>query len=326
MLNHLYNWLFRDTTANQIRDLQLDKSDLVELETDIDFDKLKKVQSVKKPFLVSGGYLKDCETWTLVFTLPSIYHFNRHILKQYILTNFNISHLNYRNLKLSIDDQIIIDDTSHPWKESWKSHLQKGKTNCSIPYLTFPIQEINYQSIRFELTYDKSVVEDPKDVFISFDIQLFKDRKDELDFFNAWKVKKFSCLSPRSHIVTSYGVVHGRDDWFLPVNQIFYEIILKVKKDSEYNEFPLKTIQLTDHDGDKHQLCLHDYEEVDDFYRLTLTNNYIDGLSSFDWKSIEMIPKIGYREKIDKIHLFTSSKLQFKNNRLLSPVKKSLRF
>lgn len=328
MLNNFYNWLFRGSTADQIIKLQLDKAHLVELETCIKFDKLIKIHSTRESLLVTSGYLKDNKTWKLVFNIPKN-------SQQYILTNFNISNLNYSDLKVIIDDQTIIHDSFHPWKGLWRDHQEKkNDSEYSIPYLTFPIQKINNQSIQFELTFDKSILQDPKDIYISYDMYIFKNYFDKTKFFNVWKVNKFICLSPKSHNFNSSGIEHIKDDWFLDVNQIYYEIIITIKDlindlvNDKVEEFPLETIRLTDNEGSISNLYLGDFERSGKSYRLILTNNYVDGLCASDWKSIELIPKIGYREKIDKIDVLSSSILQFKNHRLLDPPRKSksLRF
>jgi hypothetical protein len=57
---------------------------------------------------------------------------------------------------------------------------------------------------------------------------------------------------------------------------------------------------------------------VDDYYRIVLTNNYINGLSGADWKKIEIVPKINYRDAIDQISFLCSGKIQFKNSRFIT--------
>ena len=317
MFRNLYNWVFSSTDANlntsipdQIKDLQSNTLDMIELIGDFDVNKIEKVQSVNKSFIVTRGYLNSNPEWTLVLTLPSVY-FNSigSVLKKYILTNFKITNPNYRSLKLTIDGHIIIDDVYHPWRKSWKtlSNPDDNNTDC-ISYLTFPIQEINGQNIRFEITFEKNMVIDPKTITLSYDINQFKDKNDELNFFNAWVLKKYDLLTPVKYFKNYF-------DCLLSKNYIYYEMIASLKEslNESAREFPIDTIKLTDSNDKVYVLKLCDYDQVDNYYRVVLTKNYIDGLSGGDWKSIEIIPKINCKDKIKEISFLCSGKLQFKN-------------
>jgi len=315
MFNYLYDLVFppRPTVANQVKNLQSNNINLLEIEDgfDLDLEKTQKIRNITKSFIITKGYLNKDKCWTLVCILPAVFD---EICKKYILTNFMISNPNYETLEIKIDNNIIINDIHHPWVKQWK-HLSNGssdtsqKNDNSIPYLTFPIPEINGQAIRFEITYDKNVIEDPKDITLNFDLCMFKEKNDETKFFNVWHTKKHMMLS-------SIKYPTGNPEWILHKNYNYYEMVISVKEKVD-DILPIETIKLTNNNNNIYSLDLCKYECIDNFYRIVFSNNYIDGLSGIDWKNIEIIPKINYKDKIENIYILCSNKLQYKNYKFI---------
>lgn len=304
MFTNLYNKFFGETLENQVRRVQKDKIDILIKETVLDLDLLKKIKTTKRPMMTINGY-NDSNEWRVVIGLPKNYHIrnnNRGMLKRYILTNFRISNLSYQSFRFMIDDNVIIEDNLHPWSNLWKDNSVCDSMN--LKYLKFPIQELNNQSIKFEFVYSKSVLEDPKDLYIEFDINRFHNKRTENIFYNAWTQKTYNIITPVI-LDTKNNSLNLND---LDKNTKLHQMVFE----SPDGEYPLKNIELIDYDDNVIKLDPWDYEQSGSYYKIKFSKDIVNGLNNNDWKEIIF----NFDQEIKNVKLLTTRIIRFKNNRL----------